>query len=91
MSIWTGIYNAWTKLEAWVASLMPGLKTELVALLGFIGSAAGSLQEYVTGLPLNQLMTSTQITITSAVLFSLVFWFRGIGDRVSARVSSPTS
>lgn len=85
------VEDKWNKFEAWVASLMPGLKTRIVAGLGVVGSMAGVLQEYVTGLPLTEFMTATQIMIGTAILFTLTFWLRGIGERVNVRVSSPTS
>lgn len=85
------VEDKWNKFEAWVASLMPGFKTRIVSGLGIVGSMAGVLQEYITGLPLSELMTATQITVLAAILFTLTFWLRGIGERVNVRVSSPTS
>lgn len=79
--MFTWIKNTWDKFEAWVASWMPGFKTQTVSALGAIGSLAAVLQEYVTGLPLSTFMTGTQITIATAVLFSLAFWFRRLADR----------
>lgn len=73
--------GVWNKFEAWVASWIPGLKTELVTALGALGSFAAVLQEYVSGLPLSEFMTGTQIAIASGVLFTLAFWFRNIGAR----------
>ncbi len=89
MSIWTAIKSDWNKFETWVASWMPGLKTKTVAALGILGSAAAPLQEYLTGLPLSTFMTGTQIAVVSGVLFTLVFWLRGIGERAST--SSPNT
>ncbi len=85
------IEDKWAKFEAWVASWMPGLKTKIVSGLGAVGGLAAYLQEYISGLPLNKFMTGTQIALASAVLFSLTFWFRGLGDRVNARVPGSNS
>lgn len=84
-SLWSGLKSAWAKFEAWVASWMPGLKTHIITGLGVVGSFAGVLQEYVSGLPLSTFMTGTQVLFVTGVLFSLAFWLHGIGDRVDAR------
>lgn len=89
MFTWNGLKADWAAFEAWVASLMPGLKTKLVTGLGAIGSLAAVGQEYVTGLPLSEFMTGTQIAVATTVLFTLAFWLRGIGERAS--VPSATS
>lgn len=83
----TWVEDKWARFEAWVASWMPGLKTKVVAGLGVVGTVASQLQEYITGLPLSEFMNGTQIAIATGLLFTLTFWFRGLGDRVSARVS----
>jgi len=72
--------NKWNSFEAWVASWMPGLKTKIVAGLGALGSFAGLAQQYVSGLPLDKFMTASQVLIVTSVLFTLAFWFRGLGD-----------
>ena len=82
MSTWTGIKADWNAFESWVASWMPGLKTKVVSGLGALGSLAAVGQEYITGLPLSEFMTGTQIAIATAVLFTLTFWLRGISSRV---------
>lgn len=74
------LFNLWSKFEAWVASWMPGLKTFVVTGIGAIGSLAATLQEYVTGLPLSEFMTGTQIAIGTTILFTLAFWFRHLSD-----------
>lgn len=79
--MFTWITNTWNKFETWVASWMPGFKTYTVTALGAVGSAAGILQEYITGLPLDRFMTASQITIATAVLFTLAFWFRRLADK----------
>lgn len=88
--MWSTVKSWWASFEAWVASWMPGFKTHVVAGLGAVGSAAGVLQEYITGLPLSTFMTATQALIATTVLFTLAFWLRGIGDRVEARASNNT-
>lgn len=70
------VQGVWLKFEAWVATFAPGLKTKVVAGLGAVGSLAASMQEYMTGLPLDKFVTGTQIAIITTVLFSLAFWFR---------------
>jgi len=79
------IEDKWAKFEAWVARVTPGLKTKLATGLGAIGSAGAVGQEYITQMPLTKFITAEQIAIASAVLFTLAFWFRGIGDRVALR------
>lgn len=84
-SLWSTIKSTWAKFEAWVASWMPGFKTHVVAGLGAIGSFAGILQEYVSGLPLSSFMTGTEVLFLTGALFTLAFWFHGLTDRVEAR------
>lgn len=79
--MWSWLKTKWDSFELWVASCMPGLKTKLVTGLGAVGSAAALLQQYITGLPLDKLMTATQITTVTIVLFSLAFWFRRLTDK----------
>lgn len=89
-NIWTGIKADWAAFEAWVASWWPGAKTKIVTALGAIGSLAAMGQDYLTqltGLPSNTI-TGTKIAVASFVLFTLAYWLRGIGDRVTARAPS---
>jgi hypothetical protein len=79
------IKDKWAKFEAWVAGWAPGVKVKLISALGFIGATAGYLQEFISGVPLDKFITGTQIAIISAVLFTLTFWLRGIGQRVADR------
>lgn len=72
------VKNMWLKFESWVASFAPGLKTKIVSGLGAAASLAASMQEYMTGLPLDKFVTGTQLAIAGAVLFTLAFWFRRI-------------
>lgn len=81
--MWTWIKNAYNSFEAWVYSWMPGFKTKLVAGVGALGSLAGVLQQYITGLPLSEFATSTQIAVLTTVLFTLAFWFKDMGVRVA--------
>lgn len=81
------IKNAWDSFEAWVHSWFPGFKTYITTGLGVIGSAAAVLQQYVTGLPITHYITAETMAIASAALFTLSFWFKGMGDRVDARNS----
>lgn len=79
--MWSWLKAKWNSFEDWVASCMPGLKTKLVTGLGAVGSAAAMLQQYITGLPLDKLMTATQVTVVGIVLFTLAFWFRSLADK----------
>lgn len=79
------IETKWVAFEAWMDSWAPGAKTRVVSFLGMIGSAATFLQQYVTGLPVTAFVTAEQLGIATAVLFTLAFWLRGLGDRVDAR------
>lgn len=80
--------TAWQWLNAkrnavqdWFASWLPGFKTRIVTVLGFLGSTAALLQEYITGLPIAELVTPTNLLIANMVLFTLAFWFRGLANR----------
>lgn len=84
----TWFSNVWTKFEAWVAKIAPGVKTEFVTFLGIIGNAAYLGQNYIQGLPAVPFANATILATTSVVLFTLAFWLRGIGDRVEARAAS---
>jgi hypothetical protein len=77
--------NYWNKFEAWINSWFPGLKTYLTTGLGALGMSAGVLQEYVTGLPMEQWISSKTLALVSAGLFTLSFWFKNMGERVDAR------
>jgi hypothetical protein len=79
------VNQKWADFEAWVASHAPGWKTNTLALLGMIGDAAYSLQSFVTGLPAAAIMSAEAMLIFNVILYVLVFWLRGIGDRVEAR------
>lgn len=74
------VKGLWVKFEEWVASWAPGWKTQIVAGLGTVGSLAASMQEYMTGLPLDKFVTANQVVLTTAVLFTLAFWFRRLSD-----------
>jgi len=84
MSIFTGISKAWSTFEGWVAKITPGIKTELVALLGGIGNLAAAGQEYITNVPTNKFITGEQIMLANFVFFTLAFWLRNISSRVAA-------
>jgi hypothetical protein len=66
----------WDKLEAWLTKKAPGVKTFLVTALGAVGSWAASMQEYLSGVPLDKLVKAEQALIVTAVLFTLAFWTR---------------
>lgn len=71
----------WLAFERFLDRLAPKIKTKLVAFLGMVGSTAAVVQEYITGLPTSTMITAEKISIATAVLFTLSFWFRNMGDR----------
>lgn len=79
--IWAAWNKAWNRFDAWVARKAPGIKTKIVAAIGAVASAAATLQEYVSGLPLEHWITANNIVILNVVLFSMAFWFRGLASR----------
>lgn len=79
--VWSTVKSIWSEFEAWVASWMPGFKTYLATGIGAVGSLAAILQEYITGLPLSEFMTGTQVAFLTTILFTLAFWFHNIGNR----------
>lgn len=81
-TVWEGIIAERNVFETWVNSWLPGLKTRLVTGLGAVGGAAASLQEYVTGLPLTKWISAETVTLVVAGLFTLSYWFHGLGERV---------
>ena len=66
------------RFHNWVASKAPGIKTKVITGLGFIGSTAALLQEFVSGLPLSTIIGATEALIVTSVLFALAFWFRSM-------------
>lgn len=72
--------DKWTAFSAWIASWFPGWKTQTVAALGAVGSLAATMQEFVSGLPLNEFVTTTQVTMITTGLFILTFWFRRLSN-----------
>lgn len=77
--------NIWHKVEAKVAEQIPGAKTKAVASIGMFGSFAAALQSYLTGIPLDQVVSPKAALLIGVALFALVFWLRRIGDRVEKR------
>jgi hypothetical protein len=80
-ALWTKVNNLWDRFEGWVASILPGLKTKAVVALGFLGNTAFVLKDYLSGLPLGSYINLNTLLIANMVLFTLAFWFRGLGDR----------
>jgi hypothetical protein len=74
--MWEFIKRPFVAVHEWLKARMPGLKTKLLTAMGAIGSAAALMQEYLTGIPLNQLLGVTEALIVSTVLFTLAFWAR---------------
>lgn len=69
------------QFEAWVASWLPGMKTKIIAGLGAVGMAAAVLQEYITGLPIESLVTPTKLAMINAGLFTMAYWFKRLADK----------
>lgn len=78
---WSWIKDKWNQFNDWLASFMPGLKVKILTGIGMVGTAAGVLQEFVTGLPLSVFLSATQVAIVTLVLFSLTFWARILTSR----------
>lgn len=74
--------SKWQRFEAWSYSWAPGFKTKIVTSLGALSSLAAMLQQYVSGLPLDQFISASKLALITAILFTLAFWFHGMGDRV---------
>ena len=79
--MWLQIKTWWTQFENWVASWLPGLKTKITVALGFLGNTAYVLKDYISGLPIGEYFNTTNLLILNMVLFTLAYWFRGLGDR----------
>lgn len=67
--------------QDWVANTLPGWKTKFTVALGAIGNAAFVAKDYLGGLPLGEYLTTRNLTIANVVLFTLAYWFRGLGER----------
>lgn len=81
------IQNKWAQFETWFhTSYLPGLKTRLTIYASVIGSTAATLQQYITGLPLEKFVSGQTIAISGLVLALLALWFRGMGERVEQRI-----
>src|SRR6267154_369909 len=65
------IKTTWAKFEAWFNGWFPGFKTYITLGFGIIGSAAATLQQFVTGLPITHYISAETISITTAVLYAL--------------------
>lgn len=78
---WNWIKSQVDKFETWVANKLPGWKTKIVALAGTVGSAALLAQDYVSGLPMEQLVGAKTLAYINIGLFTLVFWFRRLTNK----------
>lgn len=72
------MYAKLVKFNEWVASIAPGIKTKVIATLGFVGSTAGALQSFVTDVPLSQVIGAEYALGATAVLFLLAYWFKSL-------------
>lgn len=78
------IKDMWSGFEAWVHSWFPGFKTRAMAALGVISTTSALSYQYIQGLPATKYVSQEALTATSAVLFTLSFWFSNMGTRVEA-------
>lgn len=69
------------QFESWVASWLPGMKTKIIAAVGALGMLAALLQDYITGLPLEQFISAPKLAITNAILFTLAYWTKRLSDK----------
>lgn len=67
------IKRPFTDMYEWVASRLPGWKTKIVTALGALGMTAALLQEYISGIPLGEFITSAHLAMVNAGLFTLAF------------------
>ena len=79
--LWNWLKQKVSEFNTWVASWLPGAKTYLVAAVGTLATMAGALQEYITGIPLGQMVGETKALLITAGLFTLVFWTRFLANR----------
>lgn len=70
--------------NAWVATWLPGMKTKIVASLGAVGMFSSYMQEYISGLPLDQFVSSKTVALISGGMFTLAYWFKSLGNSPSA-------
>lgn len=87
-NFWAGLKALWTKFDGWCARRAPGIKTYLLAFLGLLGTAGGSLQEYFTNVPLTTFVTAQEATYISAALFALIIFTRHLTNTASNAVSN---
>lgn len=69
------------RFDCWVYSWLPGLKTKILTITSAVGLFAASIQDYISKLPLDQLISAKTLAIITAVVFTLAFWFHGMKDR----------
>ena len=78
------IADKWHKFELWLASIAPGVKTKMIAGASTVASLASALQEFITGIPLGQIVSAEKVVIITTVLFALTFWLRRLSDKDTA-------
>jgi hypothetical protein len=71
--------KGWDGFNNWAAKVAPGMKTKVTTGLGALGSAAAMGQQYFTQAPLTQYIAAEKIMLIGLILFTLSFWFRGLG------------
>lgn len=74
----------WARFESWVHSWAPGVKTKLVAGIGALGGVVLELQEFVSGLPIEQIITGKNLVFFTTGMFVLCFWFKRLSDKYSS-------
>lgn len=84
MNPFTWLNNERHKFNDWVASKIPGWKTNITAAIAFVGNAAFAFQSYIQEIPvefIQKYVTGDTLVIFNLVLLSLIFWFRTLGNR----------
>jgi hypothetical protein len=79
------IKTKWDNFEAWVATKLPGWKTKGLQLLTLIGVAATAVSSYLMQIPLTGIVEAKTLMIIMAVVSTLSFWLKDLGERVEKR------
>jgi uncharacterized membrane protein YfcA len=79
--MFTKVKELFNRFENWVASWFPGFKTRVTLGLAGIGTAAALAQQYVTGLPTNQLIGADTLMYINLGLYTAAYWFNSLSKR----------
>lgn len=81
---WTWLKQKWLAFEVWVAKKVPGWKTQIIMALGYMSTAFASLQQTVTGLPLEEFITARSIAGMTLGLFVLGAFTKYLSNKYNA-------